>query len=190
MTTETNQASGKRAPVEYNVVTMDDGRKVEFAGKRKMLKDTIILEDGTVQVRLDFVSGETRLFTLPDSLLLKFAGHGAEQKLGDEISGVTDVEDCVLAIDELMERLTNGDWGVVRTAGNSIAGTSILARALVEHSGKSPEVIKEFLRDKSQAQKMALRNNPSIQPIITKLEAAKVRKEKVGIDTEAMLAGL
>lgn len=187
---EGSTGKGKRAPVEYTVVTMDDGRKVEFAGKRKMLKDSILNEDGSIQVRLDFVNGETRLFTLPTTLVGRFAAHGAEQKLGDEIAGVTDVEDCILAVDELMERLNAGEWGATRAAGNGIAGTSILARALIEHSGKPADVIKAFLRDKTQAQKLALRNNPQIQPIIARLEAAKVRKEKDSINTEEMLAGL
>ena len=89
----------KRALPEYNLVKMDDGREVEFAGKRRMLKESIIGEDGTVSVRLDFVNGESRTFVLPDSLLARFAGHGAEQKLGDEVAGLADVEDAVMAVD-------------------------------------------------------------------------------------------
>jgi hypothetical protein len=177
----------KKGATEYTFVTMDDGRQVEFAGKRKMLKDGMIGEDGSLAVRLDFVNGETRLFSLSEALLPKFALHGAEQKLGDEIAGVVDVEDCILAIDELMERLNKGEWGVARSAGNSISGTSILARALVEHSGKPMDTIKAFLKDKTQAQKIALRNNPAISVIVARLEADKVRKNKSPIDTQVML---
>lgn len=183
-------AKAKRAETQYAVVTMDDGRQVEFAGKRKMLKDSIINEDGSIQIRLDFVNGETRLFTLPVALVAKFAAHGAEQKLGDEIAGVVDVDDCILAIDEITDRLTAGEWGVTRAAGNGIAGTSVLARALVEHSGKDMATIKVFLQGKTQAQKIALRNNPSIQPIVLRLEAAKIRTAKDPIDTESLLADL
>ena len=173
--------------VQYTAVKMDDGRTVDFAGKRKMLKETIIDDEtGAVQVRLDFLNGETRLFTVPDSLFAKFAGHGAEQKLGDEIAGLEDVADCVLAVDDLMDRLNTGEWGVARKAGSGMAGTSVLARALCEHSGKPMDAIKAFLAGKSQAEKVALRSNPAIAPIVLRLEADKVKKPST-IDTSSML---
>ena len=182
--------SKKKEPV-INTVTMNDGRVVDFVGKRRLLKESF-MTDGRVQVRLDFVNGETRTFTLPDSLLEKFAAHGAEQKLGDEIAGVEDVEDAVLAIDELIDRLYNGEWGVARDK-SGLAGASILLRALVETSGKSVEEIKAFLKDKTPAQKAALRNNAKIKPVVDRLEAekaAKTQKKAGSIDTDALLGGL
>lgn len=175
------------AKTEYTSVTMDDGRVVEFAGKRKMLKESILEADRT-QVRIDFVNGETRIFTLGEALFAKFAAHGAEQKIGDEIAGLTDVDDCVLAVDELMERLDGGEWSVKRET-NGMAGTSVLAKALIEHTGKSPQAIKEFLASKTQAEKVALRGNAKIAPIVARLEADKVKKPST-IDTEALLGGL
>jgi hypothetical protein len=169
-------------------VTMQDGRIVEFAGKRKLLKESLQSPEGKVQVRLDFRNGETRLFTLPDNMLAKFAAHGAEQKLGDEIAGLADVDDCVIAIDELIDRLYNGEWGVKREA-NGMAGTSVLVRALVEHTGKTVEQIKTFLSGKSQAEKVALRNNPKIKPIVERIEAEKASKA-AKVDTDAMLGEL
>jgi hypothetical protein len=169
-------------------VTLTDGRIVDFAGKRKLLKESSVNADGKVQVRLDFRNGETRLFTLPDALLNKFAAHGAEQKLGDEIAGLTDTEDCVLAVDELIDRLYNGEWSIKREA-NGMAGTSVLVRALVEHTGKTVDAIKQFLSGKSQAEKVALRNNPKIKPIVERIEAEKASK-KANVDTDAMLGEL
>lgn len=167
---------------------MDDGRMVEFAGKRRMIKESIFTPEGDVKVRLDFVNGETRIFTIPEKLVNKFASHGAEQKLGDEIAGLNDVEDCVLAIDELMERLSTGDWAIKR-ATDSMAGASVLCRALIEHTKKTPEVIREFLKGKTHAEKVALRQNAAIQPIIARLEADKVKKPST-IDTGALLEEL
>ena len=169
-------------------VTLTDGRIVDFAGKRKLLKESSMTADGKVAVRLDFRNGETRLFTLPDNLLNKFAAHGAEQKLGDEIAGLNDVEDCVLAVDELIDRLYNGEWSIKREA-NGMAGTSVLVRALVEHTGKTVDAIKTFLAGKSQAEKVALRNNPKIKPIVERIEAEKASK-KANVDTDAMLGEL
>lgn len=168
-------------------VKMTDGRIVDFAGKRKLLKESIE-QDGTVQVRLDFRNGETRLFTIPDNMLHKFAAHGAEQKLGDEIAGLADVDDCVIALDELIDRLYNGEWGIKRES-NGMAGTSVLVRALVEHTGKTVEQIKTFLSGKSQAEKVALRNNPKVKPIVERIEAEKVSKASK-VDTDAMLGEL
>ena len=58
---------------EVATVKMDDGRVVDFPGKRRLQKESIITADGEVKIRLDFRNGETRLFRLPPSLLLKFA---------------------------------------------------------------------------------------------------------------------
>lgn len=180
----------KRTPTEYTLVKMDDGREVEFAGKRRMLKESVIDADGKVSVRLDFVNGETRIFALPADMFSRFAGHGAEQKLGDEVAGLTDVEDAIIAIDELIERLNAGSWGIARVAGSGMAGTSVLARALVEHTGKGMDAIKAFLAGKSQAEKVALRGNPNIAPIVARLEANKVKKAGVQVDTDALLGQL
>lgn len=169
-------------------VTMEDGRIVEFAGKRKLLKSSSVTPEGKVAVRLDFRSGATRLFTVPDELLAKFAAHGAEQKLGDEIAGLDDTEDCVMAIDELIDRLYNGEWGIKREA-NGMAGTSVLARALVELTGKTREQIKDFLTGKTQAEKVALRNSAKVKPIVERIESEKAQKGSK-VDTDALLGEL
>lgn len=176
-----------KAP-QIETVTMTDGRIVDFVGKRKLLKESSVTAEGKVQVRLDFRNGETRLFTIPDSQIAKFAAHGAEQKLGDEIAGLEDVGDCVLAVDELIDRLYNGEWNAKRDA-NGMAGTSTLLKALVEHTGKTVEQIKTFLAGKSQAEKVALRNNPKIKPIVQRIEDEKAAK-KTNVDTDAMLGEL
>lgn len=173
--------------IVYTTVTLDDGRVVDFAGKRKMLKEALTTEDG-VAVRLDFVNGETRTFHIPDSLFEKFAAHGAAQKFGDEIAGLEDVEDCVLAVDAMMERLERGEWSVKRE-NSGLAGTSILARALVEVTGKTMPEIKEFLATKSQGDKVALRSNPRLQPVIARLESEKSKKASK-VDTDALLEEL
>jgi hypothetical protein len=177
-----------RTDTQYNTVKMDDGRTVDFAGKRKMLKSTTISADGLIVTRLDFVNGETRTFTIPAALVNRFAAHGAEQKLGDEIAGLADVEDSIMAIDELTERLAAGNWAIARESAG-MAGSSILARALAEHSKKDLAVIKTFLATKTQSEKVALRQNPAIAPIVLRLEAEKGAKtsNKPKVDTDSLL---
>lgn len=189
---QTATATSKKKEPVINTVTMKDGRVVDFVGKRRLLKESSVTADGKVQVSLDFVNGETRVFTIPDSLLLKFAAHGAEQKLGDEIAGVEDTDDAVLAMDELIDRLYNGEWGVARDK-SGLAGASILLRALVETTGQTVDNIKAFLKDKTAAQKAALRVNAKIKPVVDRLEAekaAKSTKKTQAIDTDALLDGL
>jgi hypothetical protein len=187
------EAKAKKADPVVETVTMTDGRNVDFVGKRKILKESLISEDGTqVAVRIDFRNAETRTFALPTALMNKFAAHGAEQKLGDEVAGVEDVDDCVLAIDALIERLGKGEWSVQREAGG-MSGASILLKALVEFSGKSVEDIKKFLADKTQADKVALRNSAKVKPIVERLEAEKAAKaaSKGGsVDADALLGQL
>jgi len=181
---------GKR---EVKTIEMTDGRQVEFAGKRRLVKNAAISEDGfDVVVTLDFLNGETRTFKAAANkpIFARFAAHGLLQKLGDEVAGLEDIEDQVLAIDELIDRLDRGEWGAERARGegNAMAGLSILAKALVEVSGKTPEAVKEFLKAKSNAEKLALRDNPSLKPVIAKLEAArKPRKKDNEIDSGALL---
>ncbi len=146
------EAAGKKSKTEYFPVTMTDGRVVQFAGKRKVDKSTLIDEskfevdaaagiaqaaEGAVAIRMDFRNGDTRTIPLPLSLLLRFAGHGAEQKFGDELASPADKplseEDMVLAIDELAAEIAKGNWGKGRgEGGGGVAGASLVLRAIME----------------------------------------------------------
>lgn len=179
-----------KTPTEVEKVTMLDGtgRVVEFSGKRKMLKESLFPEGELPVVQLDFRNGETRKFQIPQELLYRFAAHGAEQKLGDETAGETDVDDMVLAVDDLIERLKKLEWSVKREGGG-MSGTSVLLKALMEKSGKSMEQVKAFLKTKTPAEKQALRASDQLKPIVDRMEAEKLAKV-AKIDTGALLAGL
>lgn len=200
---DNGQGAAKAKPsTEVEKVTMLDGtgRVVEFVGvKRRMLKESFFPEDGsTPYVRLDFRNGETRSFKIPQELLFRFAAHGAEQKLGDATAGIEDVDDMVLEVDEIIERLNKFEWSVKREGGG-MSGTSVLLKALLEVSettakakgtvAKTLDEIKIFLKARSPAEKVALRNAPALRPIIERLEAEKLSKA-AKVDTGALLAGL
>ena len=176
------------AETTYETVTMSDGRVVDFPGKRQLIKTSTVAADGSLQTQLDFRNGETRTFTIPTEMIGQFALHGAEQKLGDEIAGLKEIDDAVMAVDELIDRLYNGEWGVKRET-NGMAGTSVLARALVEVTGKTIEKIKEFLKTKSHAEKVALRADARVKVVVDRIEAAKVAKG-ANVDTAALLGEL
>jgi hypothetical protein len=189
---EVGTAAAKKAKTEVKKVVMADGREVEFAGKRRLLKTAEISDDGfDVTIRLDFVNGETRSLTLAANkpLFAKFAAHGMLQKLGDEVAGLDDVEDMVIAEEDLIARLEAGEWGAERTKGegNALAGLSVLAKALVQVSGKTAEQVRAYLKTKNNSEKLALRANPTIKPVIEELEAKKKQKPKEEIDTNSLL---
>lgn len=187
--TDAPTAAAKKKEPEVEVVVMGDGRKVDFTGKSRIQKESFLTAEGKVQVRLDFRNGETRLFTVPDALLLKFAAHGALQKLGDEAAGVKDMDDAVLAIDNLVDRLYEGEWNI-QSDKSGLAGASILLKAMVEVTGKTVDEIKTFLKSKSAAEKLALRQNARIKPTVDRLEAEKAARAKTKgdkIDSDALL---
>lgn len=174
---------------EKTPVKLEDGRTAEFGKKQKLIKNSTISADGTISVELIFVNGAVRNFTLPSSLLAKFAAHGAEQKLGDAIAGESNIDDAVIAVDSLLAQLNQGEWSVRRAAGE-FTGASVLIKALVEASGKSVEDIKAYLSGKTQADKIALRRSEKLRPIIERLEAEKASNSTSKVDTDALLGEL
>lgn len=196
---------------EVEKVKMDDGREVEFVGKRKLIKDYTLNDDGSLGfITLDFRNGMTRKIVIPPSLLGQFAGHGAIQKYGDELAGLKgvdesgkpvaglepDIEDMVLAIDELDQNVQAGKWST-RVPGDGMGGTSVLIKALIEYGGKTVEQVKAFLKDKDSKFKTALRLDDkrpnkaglTMAAIVKKIEAEKASKGPK-VDTSAALADL
>jgi hypothetical protein len=114
-------------------------------------------------------------------LYAQCARHGLDQKFGDEFAGENDVEDCILAFEELSQKLVEGKWTDRKTDG--IGGTSILLRALVEYRGvkglpNDVDLVKSMLKEKTPAQKIAMRAAKELAPIIQRLEEERAAKGK------------
>lgn len=150
-------AATKKAPTAHTKVKMEDGREVEFAGNRKSDKTILLDEAGKAHgVRFDFLNGATRQISfseIPEATLLYACGHGISQKAGDEYSGVKEIDDMVLSVEEIFARLRAGEWAAAREAGDSTAGASIVIKALMEVTGKPIDFIKSFLQGKLDAAK-------------------------------------
>lgn len=168
-------------------VKFSDGSSFTFGEKSKVKKQTYV-RDGQPGVAFYFSNGEMRTCDVPSDLLAKAAAHGLSQKIGDSFAGVDSVEDCILAFDEMGERLAKGEWNAEREVGAAASGASILARAIAEFSGKSIEQVKEKLATLSPKAKVQMRSNPQLRPIIERLEAERSKKGEA-IDTDAVLAG-
>lgn len=208
-------AAPAKSKTEYTTVRMSDGRDAVFAGKRKVNKETVIDESkivqdgdviqfsaGAVSIRMDFRNGETRLLPLPLSLLARFAGHGGEQKFGDELATTADKplseEDMVIAIDDLNTEIQLGKWGKGRAAGGGgVSGASIVVQAIMEATGKDLATVKAYLDKKiattegltRQALYASFRvKGTKTGQIIERLESEKVAKaSKVDADAELAL---
>lgn len=182
-----NQETNTERQVE--TVAMEDGRSVDFVGKKQILKSYDV-KDGQVVARFDLRNGKSVGITVPAELLNQAAGHGIVQKGGDSAAGAKNLDDAFEAILQVKENVEKGDWNA-RVEGSGFSGVSVLAKALVEHSkgAKSIEQIREWLKTKSQGDKVALRNSASLRPIIERLEAEKASKG-AKVDAEALLGEL
>lgn len=209
---EVEAVPAAKQKTEVTTVVMTDGRSVNFAGKRKVNKETVIDESkieiegdvaqftaGAVSIRMDFRNGETRLIPLPLSLLARFAGHGGEQKFGDELASSAaepmSEEDMVLAIDDLNAQIQAGNWGKGRaTGGGGVSGASVVVQAIMEATGKDQATVKAYLQKKLDSDAALTRRalydsfrvaGTKTGVIIKRLEEAKLAKTaKVDADAE------
>lgn len=180
-------AATAKEKTKVETVKMNDGRLVEFPGKRRLMQEAFVAADGTVSVRLDWRNGETRTFKPKREMYGQFCGHGAKQKLGDEAAGIEDIEDAVEVVDELIARLDTGQWDSKREGGG--AGASILLRAIVAVTNKPIEAIRGFLKDLSNKEKDALAASPEFAPKVKELREAKAANAKP-VDITAAMAKL
>lgn len=210
------QTTASKSKTEYTQVVMTDGRTVQFAGKRKVNKETLLdesliavegdvmqIQAGAIKLRMDFRNGETRTIPLPLSLLAQFAGHGAEQKFGDELATTADKplseDDMVIAIDDLTALVQAGKWGAGRASGGGgVSGASVVVQAIMEATGKDLATVKAFLQKKLDADKDLSRRalydsfrvaGTKTGQIIKRLEEAKLAKT-AKVDADAELANI
>lgn len=211
--TETAAPAAPKAKTrEVQVVDTTDGRKVEFVGKAKVYKDSLLrLPDGTyklldeatneelaaaspsdVALRMDFRHGGTRTYHANPALALKMIAHGMSQKYGDELAGGVkkengevseDLDDWMFETDSLHDQITKGEWSRARGGGGG--GISVLIQALMEFTGRTSDEVRAHIKDWTPAQKQQLRIDPEIKPYVDRIEAEKA-KNAAHVDTGAL----
>ncbi len=217
---EAQTETAGKSKTEYTTVKMSDGREVKFAGKRKLNKSTIIdetkissdkdvvqFESGAVSLRFDWRDGQTRTVPLPLGFMAQYAGHGGEQKFGDEFASPADKpmseEDQVLAFDALYDLHCKGKWGVGRAeGGGGVAGAGIVVKALMEvtnarrtaagKDAKDLQFFKDYLQKRLDASAAAdgekaltrralydsFRADSAIAAVIKRMEAEEAAKKE------------
>ncbi len=170
--------------------------------KRQAVIETEVVRDANgvpAALRLTCVNGEHITITQADlarAVIDEAIFHGLKQKLVDAaaISRNPDngrsatPDDKWRAVTEVYSRLLGGMWNAPREGTGG--GQSLLVQALVRYYGGKHDAdrIREFLAEKTDEQKAALRKNPVIAKIIAELQAEKVKA--TGVDTDALLGEL
>ena len=122
--------------------------------------------------------------------------HGLKQKLVDaaaisrnpETGRAASVEDKYQAVKTVYDRLLAGQWNAVREGGGATGGLLLQALCRMYAGRKTPEELKAFLADKSDAEKTALRKNPRVAAIIEEIRAEQGKT--ASIDTDELLEEL
>ena len=122
--------------------------------------------------------------------------HGLKQKLVDaaaisrnpETGRAATVEDKYQAVKTVFDRLLAGQWNATREGGGATGGLLLQALCRMYAGRKTPDELKAFLADKSDAEKTALRKNPRVATIIEEIRAEQGKA--ANIDTDELLGEL
>lgn len=177
---------------EKFAVQMSDGRTVGFGARQQCVKEVLRRADTQepIAVRFNLRNGVVHscdVDQLDQKVIAELVAHGIKQKVGDEGAKekVTSPSDFADQIAAMIQRLYDGT-AFTRTAGTRQDPDLDLARALSEWKGDKTEAeALEFLKDKSKAQKQALRLVPEVKAILDRLEKERAQD----VDGEELLAG-
>lgn len=151
--------------------------------------------DGST-LALMFANGETltmRAEALNSDVQQYAMMHGLKQKLVDaaaisrnpETGRPASVEDKYQAVKTVYDRLLSGQWNATREGGGNAGGLLLQALCRMYAGRKTPDQLREFLADKSDAEKAALRKNPRVAAIIEEIRAEQGKA--ADIDTDGLL---
>jgi len=146
------------------------------------------INDAQTILTLSFSNGKTinvDSSALTADMLQYATMHGLKQKLVDaaaiscnqETGRPATIDDKYEAVKAIFDRLSIGLWNKPRESGAAVAG-GLLFKALCRmYDTKTPEIIREFLAKKSNAEKTALRKNPRVAAIIEEIKAENTKDD-------------
>lgn len=150
-------------------------------------------------LRLEFANGKGLTITasqLTNNVMEYAIFHGLKQKLVDaaaisrnpETGRAASVEDKFQAVKTVFDRLLAGQWNATREGGGATGGLLLQALCRMYAGRKTPDELKAFLADKTDAEKTALRKNPRVAQIIEEIRAETGKAAT--IDTNELLGEL
>lgn len=124
-------------------------------------------------IRFKFANGETREWAFSDFLKVKNEafGNGISQKLGDSFAGAKSVSEAVAAVDDMAERLQDGDWNLTGRGGSS--RETLLALAISRVYNQPINAVNAKLAEIDDEDKKAYAKN---KKIAAEIEAIKVER--------------
>lgn len=151
------------------------------------------------ELHLKFANGKELAITasqLSNRVMEYAIFHGLKQKLVDaaaisrnpETGRPASVEDKYQAVKAVYDRLLAGQWNATREGGGAAGGLLLQALCRMYAGRKTPDEIKAFLADKTDAEKTALRKNPRVAAIIEEIRAEQGKT--ANIDTDELLSEL
>lgn len=148
---------------------------------------------GSIVVNPDHLSAEIRAQALLHGLKQKLVDAAAIGRNPDTGKSAT-LADKAEAVMEVWERISDNvepSWNKVREGGNGgSAKGGLLLQALMEATSKSKAEIEAYLENKSAAEQAALRANPKIAVIISRIQAERDKRKGNNVDTDSMLKDL
>ena len=150
-------------------------------------------------LHLKFANGQELAITasqLSNHVMEYAIFHGLKQKLVDaaaisrnqETGRAASVDDKYQAVKMVYERLLAGAWNAAREGGGITGGLLLQALIRMYAGRKTPDELKAFLADKTDAEKTALRKNPRVAQIIDDIRAEQGKA--ANIDTDELLGEL
>lgn len=157
------------------------------------------LEGRPCALHLKFANGQELAITasqLSNHVMEYAIFHGLKQKLVDaaaisrnsETGRPATVEDKYQAVRTVYDRLLAGAWNATREGAGTGGGLLLQALCRMYAGRKTPDELKAFLADKSDAEKTALRKNPRVAEIIETIRAETGKA--ANIDTDGLLGEL
>lgn len=190
--TEATTTAPEAVAAPQDTVTLPDGSTVKFSARDKVKKMSYSLDDGTIMIRFVFRNGTVKEseFLPTNPILVRAAQHGLDQKIGDEFAKLDDVEDCIVAFEEMCERLQAGEW-VAERESNGLSGVSLLAAALIRVTGKPRDEVLAKVKELPPKVKAAMLSHPPIAAEVAKIKeerAARSKKPAEVVDVSAVMA--
>ena len=150
-------------------------------------------------LHLKFANGQELAITasqLSNHVMEYAIFHGLKQKLVDaaaisrnpETGRAATVEDKYQAVKTVYDRLLSGQWNAAREGGGNAGGLLLQALVRMYAGRKTADQLREFLADKSDAEKTALRKNPRVATLIEDIRAEQGKA--ADIDTDKLLGEL
>jgi len=194
-----NQETAVAVAKTSNVITMKDGRTVDFGTRGKLKKNIEVTGEGAdriATISIDALNGDTHTVVINQThpLLLELAAHGLSQKVTDSVTKTDDGDDISFGVSNQIAQITAGQWSQ-RTTGEQVArGFSDLLEAIRRIKGYELEsaeaaALKASLAVKSEAEIKNYKNNAQIKQIIATIvaEKATARAAKLGATPAAEL---